>query len=456
MKFSCSLELIQLLYSIKYFLKKVLRQRDYLEALSSGYLVMAVSMFVQLGLTPLYLREFGQYQFGVLMILLSFVNFAVIGIAWMSGGALRMLGEYAGRRDEESFRRAFGVIKAIYVGYGVGLAACLGCLVVWFGDVLFIGGNAVDVQAARMTLLLTGIYLIPFYAAAVDRITLTARKRQCVANLAQLAGIIVAGAGILFWLFQGGTMPGVMAFQILGALVSIGISQYLLKGDLPGLHMRVPTRMDGDLLRRLGGSTGKGFFLHGVIILMLLSDTALVGWLGGAKVAAEFFLVWKIAEVLIQLIWKLPEPLAPYFVQMDDRGDYTTMRRIASQGYVFIGIVSMIIGILYGVWGQSLVAWWVGPDNVPVTSWGYTLAGGAIFWLGISRLPIVFAGARVTLRALNRAGLFELLLKLVLTLFLFPRVGYLAILIAINFVHMLGASFLYYRLLQIVPSNTSA
>lgn len=431
-----------------HLLKRALRHRGYLGALSSSYLVMAASILVQIAFVPMYLETFGKYQFGVLMVLLSLVNFAVIGIAWLSGGALRLLSECAGLGDEKAFRRAFGLIKTIYVGYGVGLALLLGSFAVSFDQMLFSGGAEIDTLAGRETLFLTGIYLIVFYAAGIDRLALTARKRQGAANMAQLAGIVAYAAGVWPWLLVDGGMPGVMVFQIIGALVSIFISRRLLNGELPGLKMHIPSRRDAALLRPLGGRTGAGFFLHGALVLALLADTALVGWLGGAKAAAEFFLVWKIAEVLVQLIWKLPEPLAPYFVQMDVRGEHTTMTHIARLGYVLVGLASLLAGVLYGLFGSALVALWVGPDRVPDDPLGYALAGGAIFWLGISRLPVVLASARIALRQLNWAGGIELLGKLAITLFLFPRLGYVAVLLGINLVHGLGVSLLYFRLLR--------
>lgn len=435
-------------FTLMALLKRALRHRGYLGALSSSYLVMAASILVQIAFVPLYLKAFGQYQFGVLMVLLSLVNFAVIGIAWMSGGALRLLGEYAGQEDEGAFRRAFGLIKMIYVSYGLGLTLLLGVLVTGFDQKLFSGGAEEDMLAARATLLLTGIYLVVFFAVAVDRIALTARKQQGVANMAQLAGIAAFAAGVAPWLLIGGDMPGVMALQIVGALVSALFSRRLLNNELPGLKMCVPTKRDANLLLRLGGRTGAGFFLHGALVLALLVDTALVGWLGGAKAAAEFYLVWKIAEVLVQLIWKLPEPLAPYFVQMDVRGEHVALTRIARLGYALVGAVSLVAGVLYGLFGASLVAMWVGPEKTPDAPFGYALAGGAIFWLGISRLPVVLAGARVALRRLNLAGGVELFGKLAITLLLFPRLGYVAVLLGINLVHVLGASLLYFRLLR--------
>lgn len=413
---------------------------------------MFASIAVQIAIMPFYLSAFGQYQFGVLMILLNLVNFAVIGIAWMSGGALRLLGEHAGRGNEDGFREAFGIIKAVYVGYGCVLAllACMAASAC--APHLFAEALPQDLPAVKLALVLSGLYMIVFYSVAVDRIALTARKRHEIANMSQFAGLLFFAAAVMPWLLAGGSMPGVIGAQIASVLVSGAISRRVLGREFPGLKIRLPRRHADEVMGRLGGRTGAGFFLHGALVLALQADIALVGWLGGAKVAAEFYLVWKIAEVLVQLIWKLPEPLAPYFVHMDVRGEHPALSRIAQLGYFLVAGVALLTGILYALFGPQLVALWVGPAQAPSSQVAYALAGGAIFWLGIARLPVVLAGARVMLRPLNLAGGYELCGKLAVTLFLFSRLGYLALLVGVNLVHLLGGSYLYFRLLRSVPA----
>ncbi len=429
-------------------LRRGLKHHGYLSALGSSYLVMLASILVQIAIVPLYVHAFGQYQFGVLMVLLSLVNFAIIGIAWMSGGALRLLGEHAGQGDDAGFREAFGLIKTVYVAYGCVLASLIWIAALLFDTRIFAEASPQDLPSVRLAMLLMGLYLTAFYAVAVDRIALTARKCQALANAVQLVSLLVFAVGAILWVNAGGSMPGVIGLHLVSQLAAGLVSKTLLNRKLPGLAMRIPGRQSGGIMRRLGGRTGAGFFVHGALVLALQADIALVGWLGGAKAAAEFFLVWKIAEVLVQLIWKLPEPLAPYFVQMDVRGERAALGRIALLGYIVVAGVSLAAGILYALLGPAAVALWVGETHAPSARLPYLLAGGAIFWLGIARLPIVFAGARVVLRRLNLAGFYELCGKLAVTLLLFPRFGYLAVLAGINLAHLLGGSYFYFRLLR--------
>ena len=149
----------------------------------------------------------------------------------------------------------------------------------------------------------------------------------------------------------------------------------------------------------------------------------------------------------IQILWKVPEQLAPYLLQMDVLGEHSTLKHTAYLSYFIIGFASILLGLFYASFGQQLVFLWVGEEFAPVNASNFIFAGGAIFWLGISRLPVVFASACLALRQMNFVLGAELLLKSILCLLLYPHFSYLAVLIAVNLTHCLGISFLYFRLL---------
>ncbi len=193
---------------------------------------------------------------------------------------------------------------------------------------------------------------------------------------------------------------------------------------------------------------GQGYFIYGMIFLVLQADIMIVGLLGGARAAAEFTLVWKIAEVLILALWRVSEHLKPVLVQMDVRGEADRLARVYRQGVWWLRAAALVTGLGYGLLGPWLVRLWVGAGNAPEDPIAYALAGAAIFWLGSARLPAVFAHALVRLRQLNAVAGLEVVAKLVLTVLLFPRFGILAPLIAISAVHLCGVAYAYPKLVK--------
>ena len=52
---------------------------------------MSAHMLTQIILTPIYLNTLNDEKFGILMIFLNIITFAVFGISWFSGGLVRLL-----------------------------------------------------------------------------------------------------------------------------------------------------------------------------------------------------------------------------------------------------------------------------------------------------------------------------------------------------------------------------
>jgi O-antigen/teichoic acid export membrane protein len=202
------------------------------------------------------------------------------------------------------------------------------------------------------------------------------------------------------------------------------------------------------LLRRLIGPMGIGYMLYGAIFLTMQTDSMIVGWLGGAGAAAEFILVWKAADILVQVIWRIPEYSQPYLIQLDARGEIERLRDGCQKALRWIVLVSVVIGICYALFGPWILRLWVGHENAIENPLAFFLAGGAIFWLGVARLPAVFAYATVRLKRLIKIVSIELIGKVILTFLFFPKIGYIAPLAAINVMHAAGIFLMYRRVIK--------
>jgi hypothetical protein len=162
--------------------------------------------------------------------------------------------------------------------------------------------------------------------------------------------------------------------------------------------------------------------------------------------AAEFVLVWKIAEILVLVLWRLSENLQPELVHTHTLGDGARLARIfARSSWLFRG-AGVLVGMAYALAGPWVVRLWVGPEVAPDRPLAYALAGGAIAWLVAAKLHASFAYALGHVVPLQWVAGIELALKLALFLALFPFVDYLAPLIAINIVHFFGIAWAYTRL----------
>ena len=420
---------------------------DYAGAVITGYGLMGLQVVVQIILVPLYLSALGKYQFGALMVLLSFIHVAGLGVTWMHGSILRVLGEAFAKGDRDDFSRCYGVTKLIFVGYGslvaLAMVAALGFQSFFFGEI-----PDQHRDSLGLSVLFAAAYFILLNDLSVEYVSQCSVKRQVRAILLPIVSVVTYAAAVVPWLLLGGGLSGVMGCFVIGAVVARIVAWLAWQGN-DVWPRRYWWRGDiRPLLARFSGPMGRGYFLYGVISLVLQADILIVGLLGGAKAAAEFTLVWKIAEFSILVLWRVSEYLKPELVQMDVRGEAERLARVYGQGVWWLRAAALVIGLGYGLLGPWLVQLWVGAGNAPQDPIAYALAGAAIFWLGSARLPAVFAHALVRLRQLNTVAGLEVVAKLVLTVLLFPRFGILAPLIAISAVHLCGIAYAYPRLVK--------
>ena len=421
---------------------------DYLWSIVSSYGHMGLNIILQIALVPFYLRHMEKTEFGILMIVLAGINYLGMGVAWISSGGQRILGEQYAQNETAELTRTYGLMKLLFCGYA--LVAAVGVLLsVWLLQGVFFGDDSVLRDATLTMLMIGGIYLVLLYDINVDRLVLIATGHQFQANLLNILSLVVFAGAVFPVILNGWGLIGVMGALLGGVIVArlvayMVLLRYRLHIRLPRLGAGSPER---DVLKRLMGPMGLGYAAYGVFLLTLLqADTLILGMIGSAALVADFILVWKIADVAMQLLWRLPETLVPYLIQMDAKGEGERMHNLFSLGQKTMVALAALAALLYALFGQNIVELWVGAENTPDLPWAYALAGGAIFWMVIARLPAVYAFSRVQLKPLVMVTGLETVGKVILLFALFPVLGLYAPMAAINIVHILGIAWLYQRL----------
>jgi len=426
--------------------RRIANNPDYGWSIASGYAHIFVNIVVQILLVPLYLHYLGKVQFGVLMILLAAVNYLGMGIGWMSSGAQRIMGELSANGDLESLERTYGLSKIIFVVYAA-LTAGLALIAIWaFQSRLFPQAPALADETLHMVALGV-VYVIALYDLNVDRLVLISIGKQAWANLLSVISLVAFAVAVIPILSASGGLVGVIVALLGGVVIARAVSLFLVRRQ--GLRVRWPGAQGRAALRRLIGPMGLGYAAYGALLLTLLqADTLILGAIGGPLIVADYVLIWKIADVAMQALWRLPESLVPYLIQMDARGEHERMHAIYATAQKGMVILAALGAICFGLFGQDVVGLWVGVEHTPDLPWAYALAGGGLFWMVIARLPAVYAFSTLRLRQLVFVTALETVGKVVFLFALFSSLGLYAPLAGINAVHILGVAYLYQNLFK--------
>lgn len=406
---------------------------EYPLSLLANYLMMAANIIAQIVLVPIYLANLGAEGFGVLVLILGLINYTAIGVGWLSGGLQRILGETFATSDSAGFVRAYDLGKILFVAYAL-LALLIG-----LGIFEGMGRTQLSLGAA----ITAGLFLVANYEMMVERLALAAAARLAANNTLQFVQVIVYSIAVIFVLRAGGGLAGIFACQLGSVLVVRMLVPFCWRGMRPHREYAAAVPPLRPLLARLTGRMGGGYFAAAALTLSGQSDVLIVGWLGGAEAAARYILLWKIAEVCVTALWRIPESWGPILVRLDAVGDGIRIRRQYRHVAGLLLMLAIPGGLAYALVGPSLTTLWLGAEHAPKDLLGFQLAGAAIVWVGLSRLPSILAYGMARFRLLNGLAFVEVAARLILTIALYPHFDYLAPLVALNVVHIFGIAGAY-------------
>ena len=178
---------------------------EYPLSLLSSYLAMAGNIIAQVVLVPVYLTTLGADGFGLLVLMLAMINYATIGVGWLSGGLQRILGEAFGTRNNAGFVQATRCRQVYFPCLTAPPQHCSGSALSQVLD-----RSQVPLGAA----IIAGIFLVASYELAIERLALTAAARLAAVNLLQFAQVLAYAISVVFVLRAGGGLIGVFACQL--------------------------------------------------------------------------------------------------------------------------------------------------------------------------------------------------------------------------------------------------
>ena len=119
---------------------------------------------------PLYLHALGKHGFGVLIIVFGFVNTAGAGAAWLTGGMLRILGEYPSQLGRARVCPGVLSLRLGYLLYAAVLGVLLLIVVELAGGLWFRDATSQEHVELVRGLRLCALYLVVLYDLSVERL----------------------------------------------------------------------------------------------------------------------------------------------------------------------------------------------------------------------------------------------------------------------------------------------
>jgi O-antigen/teichoic acid export membrane protein len=417
--------------------------RSYIVGLSTNYLGLAVSMAIQVFLLPFLLNHIGPQLTGLYYLFMTISNFVAVGIGWLSGAGVYLLASSEAHDKKISTQEVHWVV---FLGFGV--YATLMLIVISAGSTTagnwwLRGADPSLIKEGRNACVLLGLYIWLTYIHLADISLLTAILQQGWANFYRIVSQMVFITVVILLVLAEPRLDLLMLANLIGMIVAAVAARLHLRisGRLGPLRWHLPS---WELVRKMFLRKGRSYFIFSIPQFGLIyGDVFLISAILGSSMVSAYLVIWKIPEVIALLLGRISEILSPYLTRISSReGSIRTASLFlcTSRLQHCLGLVS---GLAYGLFGPTLVGFWVGEAHRPEGSWFYWVAGIVLAIHVVNKHDIILHYALAKLGRLVLPQFVELFLKVLLTLALFRSLGVVAPLVAALSVQLLGLTWVY-------------
>ena len=342
-------------------------------ALLGNYAALAIALVSQVVLLPLLLGRVGPSVAGTFVLLWSAVNFAAIGIGWLSSGGVVLMTRAAAEGDEARLAWAYRQFARIMAGYSAVVWLAMGAWSLGIGALWLKSLSGSDTSTIRWATQGAGVYVVAMYVHQADLALLTARLQQGRAALFRVMLQLLMFAGALIGITAGLGVAG-MFVGYAGAAVLTALAAHLSvrSRDLP----RLP-QADASHSKSMRGILGTFAGYSIVSVLTQYSDVALVGTLGGPATTIVFAFLQRLPDAAALLVGRGSESLGPYFTTFAGRGEHAELGALFLTSGRVVWRSATVAGIGFAVFGSELVGWWSG-GKLPLPSPLYFAGAGVV------------------------------------------------------------------------------
>lgn len=389
-------------------------------ALVGNYAALAIALVSQVVLLPLLLGRVGPAVAGTFVLLWSAVNFAAIGIGWLSSGGVVLMTRAAAATDEAGLARLYRQFARIMAGYALLVWLALGAWSLGIGTVWLKTLPSADAAAIRWAAQGAGLYVVAMYVHQADLGLLTARLEQGRGALFRVMLQVLMFSGALVGIAVGGGVAGMFGgyaaaaiITALAAHLSVRTRGYPLAPDRASNGTERP-----DLMRGILG-TFAGYSI--VSVLAQFSDMAIIGALGGPATTILFAFLQRLPDAAALLIGRGSESLGPYFTTLAGRETQTELGALYLTSGRVVWRTATAAGIGFAVFGRDIVHWWSrGRLDMPSPLY-FAGAGVVITATIVNRHASLLAYYGGHTADATRLAAIELILRVGLVLALFSR-----------------------------------
>ena len=382
----------------------------------------ALLTLLSLAVTPVLVRKLGTDVYGVYVLAFTFGGVLSVLDLGLTPAVVQLFSRAWHANDRVRMERIVGTALTTYLCVGVVMAVAVAAAVPWLvTSVLHVSPRLKS--AAEVALWLsTASFLLSLMFSVFNAIPMSLERFDLVV-LRTIGVSLLTTAAVIVYALLGGGLVGVMAINLVGNALAVGVFIVISRRLVPGISMR--PRFHREIAVAIGRFSGFKFAGSvGGLLTYRFDQIAIAAYLG--VFAAGVYVVPATAATRVLAL--LADIVLPLFPRISKRaGDPAAVRSLLLRAMRLMTLVAAPAFVVLFVFADGIIRAWIGGET------GRTLATdgmATLRWLAaasliqaIATVPAIASEGSGKPEVNNGFAVASALINVPLVLLLVPRLG---------------------------------
>jgi O-antigen/teichoic acid export membrane protein len=353
----------------------------------------AISLLTSLVSVPLTYRYLGAEQYGIWMVLVSFITAMGVADLGIGNGVMNTISEASGKDDRKMMSEyaSSGFFLMLLIGMVLAVAGMVAYPLIPWVRVFNVKSPAVAREGARAFLVLYSWFVVNIPLSVIHRVQ-SGLQRSYWSQTLYGCGNLLSFLGLIAVIEMHGSLPWLVFASTFGVILATFANGLMLFRSHPWLFP------DWNAFQ---SATAKRIFKLGVLFFVMqctvalgfTSDNIVITQVMGAAAVAIYSVPQKLFGFSSQLINIGIMPIWPAYGEAISRGDYEWVRKAFRHSMLLALTISCILCTVLAITGPWIIRIAVGRSlHVPLALF-WVLALWGIIWSAWAPIALLLYGA---------------------------------------------------------------
>ena len=346
--------------------------------LLTSWAALALGLIAVFYLTPYMITSFGNYKYGIWLLINSIVGYVNLAEAGVNISTGRFVNIHIGKNELKKASQVLSTSLMFFLILPFIVLPTIAFVSSIFIDDLLADMSIID--DAFLAIIITSATLFVNIIAANIRVPLNVNQRFDIISFIEIVNTITRTGLIIYFLSFENTraLTYISLATLLAALVTVGLSIFCVIRYGKKIPLRIKN-IDLTIFRKIIGFGGWVLLGNFGVMSINYSDNIVISSFLGASEIVYFSIGFMLSKYMVSILSKISQIKIPIITQLIGSNDIPKLKDEFIEMLTMVGIFALPVVVVFCVQAEPFINLWMGAEYTSSALIGITLVIPAIF-----------------------------------------------------------------------------